>query len=68
LKNTTNIDEFSVQFDQFNLNKVDEIKGFDPNHIFLKHMTSVGYNVSFSSTFLFEEEEGDSHNPQALSN
>jgi len=34
----------------------------------LKHMTFVGYNVSFSITFLFEEEEGNSHNPQALSN
>ena len=44
LKNTTNIDEFSVQFDQFNLKKEDEIKGFDPNQLFMKHMTSVGYN------------------------
>jgi hypothetical protein len=58
---------FLVQFDQFNLNKVDEIKGFDPNQFFMKHMTYVGYSVSFSNTFLFREEEGDSQNPQALS-
>jgi hypothetical protein len=58
LKNTTNNDEFSSQFDHFNLNKENEIKGFDPNQFFMKHMTYVGYNVSFSSTFLFVE-EGD---------
>jgi hypothetical protein len=42
------------------LKEEDEIKGFDPNELFMKHMTSIGYNVSFSSTFLFEEEGGDS--------
>jgi hypothetical protein len=32
----------------------------------MKHMTSVGYSVSFANTFLFGEEEDDSQNPQAL--
>jgi hypothetical protein len=40
-----------------------EIKGFDPNHLFIDHMTSVGYNTSLANTFLFEEEEGDSQDP-----
>jgi hypothetical protein len=66
LKNAANIDEFSIQFDNFNLKKEYEIKGFDPNQIFMKHMAFVGYSVSFSNTFLFEEEEDDSQNPQAL--
>jgi hypothetical protein len=29
-------------------------------------MTSIGYSMSFSKTFLFGEEEGDSQNPQGL--
>jgi hypothetical protein len=66
LKSTTNINEFSVQFDQFNLKVADEVKGFDPNQLFMKHMIYVGYNVTFANTFLFGEEEGDSQNPQAL--
>jgi hypothetical protein len=66
LKNDANIDEFSIQFDNFNLKKEYEIKGLDPNQIFMKHMAFVGYSVSFSNTFLFEEEEDDSQNPQAL--
>jgi hypothetical protein len=66
LKNNANIDEFSIQFDQFNLKKANEIKGFDPNQLFMKHMTLVGYSVSFANTFLFGEEEDDSQNPQAL--
>jgi hypothetical protein len=33
----------------------------------MKHMTFVGYSVTFSNTFLFGEEEGDIQNPQALS-
>jgi hypothetical protein len=66
LKNTANIDEFSVQFDQYNLKKVDEIKGFDPNQLFMKHMTSWATMCSFANTFLFREEEDDSQNPQAL--
>jgi hypothetical protein len=67
LKNTTSIDDISVQFNQFNLKITYEIKGFDPTQVFMKHVTSMGYNVSFVSTFLFIEEEGDIQNPQELS-
>jgi hypothetical protein len=38
--------------------KYDEnIKGFDPNKIFVEHMISVGFNNSFIYTTLSEEEE-----------
>jgi len=67
LKNTRNIDEFSTQFDHFNLNKPDEIKGFDPNQLFMKNMKYVGYIASFASTFLFGEEGCDSENNQVFS-
>jgi hypothetical protein len=48
VKGITHINEISIQFDLFNLKKENEIKGFDPSQLFMKHMTSVGYNVSFS--------------------
>jgi hypothetical protein len=66
LKKTINIDEFTVQFDQYILKKKDEIKGFDIIQLFMKHMKSVGYNVSFANTFLFGEEEDESRNPREL--
>jgi hypothetical protein len=34
LKNVANIDEYAVQFDQFDLKVAEEIKGFDPKSIF----------------------------------
>lgn len=67
LRNVVNIDEFSVQFDQFKLILVYEIKEFYPNHLFMNHIIYVGYSVSYANTFLFGEEEGDIQNPQALS-
>jgi len=66
LRSISNIDEFSVHFDQYNLNLADEIKGFDPNHLFMNHMTFVGFIVSLSNSFLFEEEEGNGQDPQAV--
>jgi hypothetical protein len=66
LKNTAKLMNFSVHFDQFDLKKENEIKGFDHNQFFMKQMTLIGYNVSFSNTFLFGEEDDDSKNPQAL--
>jgi hypothetical protein len=66
VKSIAHLDEISTQFDLFNLKKANEIKGFNPNQLFMTHMTSVGYSMSFSKTFLFGEEEGDSQNPQGL--
>jgi hypothetical protein len=59
LGSISNIYEFLVHFDQYNLNLVEKIKGLDPNHLFMDHMTSVGFIVSLSNSFLFGEEEGD---------
>ena len=53
VRNVVNIDEFLVQFDQFKLNIVDEIKGFYPNQLFMNHMIYVVYSISFHRTFLF---------------
>jgi hypothetical protein len=41
LRGISKIDEFIVQLDQYNLKFTDEIKGFDPNHIFMDLMTYV---------------------------
>jgi hypothetical protein len=63
LRGISKIDEFAIQLDQYNLKFVDEIKGFDPNHLFTVHMTYVGCNTSLANTLLFKEEEGDSEDP-----
>jgi len=64
MKIIAHLDETSTHFDLFNLRKANEIKGYDPNQIF---MTSVGYNMVFAKTFLFGEEKGNNQNPQGLS-
>jgi hypothetical protein len=66
LKNASKIDEYAVQFDQYNLKMENEIKGFDPNQYFMNHMTSVGFSVSYANTYLFGEEEDDGKNPEAV--
>jgi hypothetical protein len=58
VKIITHINEISIQFDQFNLKKGNEVKGFDPSQLFMKHMTYVGYNVSFSNTFIVWRRRG----------
>jgi hypothetical protein len=63
LKNVVNIDDFSVQFNQYNLKSADEIKGFKSNHLFMNHVAFVGYSVSFSNPFLVGEEEGNNQDP-----
>jgi hypothetical protein len=37
-ENVANIDEYARQFDLFDLKMEKEIKGFDPNQLFMKHM------------------------------
>jgi hypothetical protein len=66
LKNVANIDEYAGQFDIFDLKETKEIKGFDPNQLFMKHMIYVGYNVSYENTFLFVEEEDEDKNHEAF--
>ena len=55
MKNAENIDEYASQFDQFDLKVVEEIKGFEPNKLFMKHMIYVGYNVSYSTPFYLDK-------------
>jgi hypothetical protein len=62
LKNDASIDEYVGQFDIFDLKATKEIKGFDPNQLFMKHMIFVGYIVSYENTFLFVEEEDEDKN------
>jgi hypothetical protein len=66
VKRISHLDETSTQFELFNLKQANDIKGFKPNKLFMTHMMPIGYSVSFSKTFLFGEEEGDSQNPQGL--
>jgi hypothetical protein len=63
LRGISKIDEFTIQLDQYNLKFTEEIKGFDPKHFFVDHMTSVGFSNALTNTFIFGEEEGDSHDP-----
>jgi hypothetical protein len=42
---------------------VEEIKGFDPDHLFYNHMVSFGLNPSLINTLIYGEEEGDIHDP-----
>jgi hypothetical protein len=66
VKSIARLDETSNQFDLFYVKQAYNIKVFDPNQLFMTHMTYVGYSVSFSKTLLFGEEEGDTQNPQGL--
>jgi hypothetical protein len=59
LRNITKIDEFSTHFDHLNLKYAEKIKGFDPSHIFVDHMQSVGFSNAFTQTIIFGEEEGN---------
>jgi len=52
--------------DQYSLKFAEKIKGFDPNQIFMDHMTFVGFTTSLANTFLFEEEEGDNQDPPTI--
>ena len=59
LRNITKIDEFSTHFYHLNLKCEEKIKGFDPSHIFVDHMQSVGFSNAFTQTLIFGEEEGN---------
>jgi hypothetical protein len=55
-RNINKINEFANHFNNVNLKYVEKIKGFDPIQIFVEHMLSVGFNISFIHTILNEEE------------
>jgi hypothetical protein len=63
LRGTSKIDEFVVHLDQYNLEFIDKIRGFHPKHLFVDHMTSVGFSNALTNTFIFGVEEGNIHDP-----
>jgi hypothetical protein len=63
LRGIAKIDEYALYFNQYDLKFVEEIKGFDPNHLFYNHMMSVGLSPALVNTLILGEEEGDSHDP-----
>jgi hypothetical protein len=63
LRGISKIDEYVAYFDHSNLRYAEEIKGFDPSHIFYNHLISVGLNPALINSVVSGEEENDSHNP-----
>jgi nucleoside-triphosphatase THEP1 len=57
------IDEFANHFHNLNLKYAENIRGFDPNGIFVEHMLTVGFSSSFIHTVLGEEEDNNLGNP-----
>jgi hypothetical protein len=64
--NASKINEYAVQFDQYSLKLVNQVKGFDPHQYFMNHMTSVGFSVSYINTYLYGEDEDDENNPEKV--
>jgi hypothetical protein len=58
-RNIKKIDEFVNHFQNVNMKYVENIKGFDPNKIFMEHMLLVGFSNSCIHTILSEEEENN---------
>jgi hypothetical protein len=48
LRGIAKIDEYASHFDQYDLKFAEEIKGFDPNHLFYNHMISVELSPALS--------------------
>jgi hypothetical protein len=63
LRGISKIDEYASYFDHSNLRYAEEIKGFDPSHLFYNHLISVGLNPALINSFVSGEEENDSHDP-----
>jgi hypothetical protein len=57
------IDESITFFNHSNLGYVEEIKGFDPSHLFYNHLVSIGLSPTLINLVVSREEENDSHNP-----
>jgi hypothetical protein len=57
------IDEFANHFHNLNLKYAENIRGFDPNGIFLEHMLTMGFRNSFIHTVLVEKEDNHLGSP-----
>jgi hypothetical protein len=62
-RNMNKIDKFANHFHNLNLQFVENIRGFEPNGIFMEHMLIVGFSNSFIHTVLGEEEHNNMGNP-----
>jgi hypothetical protein len=64
LRNITIINEFLSHFNHLNLKYAEKIKGFEPSHIFVNHMQSIGFSNTFTQTIIFGGEEGNNKDTQ----
>jgi hypothetical protein len=62
LRAISKIDEYATFFNHSNLRYVEEIKGFDPSHLFYNHLVLVGLSPALINSVVSREEENDSHN------
>jgi hypothetical protein len=53
LRGIAKIDEYASYFDQYNLKFVEEIMGFDPNHLLYNDMVSVKIILALVNTLIF---------------
>jgi hypothetical protein len=63
LRSMNTIDEFANHFHNLKLKYVENVRGFDPNRIFVECMLTMGFNNSFIQTILGEEEDNHLGNP-----
>jgi hypothetical protein len=61
-RNINKIGDFANHFHDLNLKYV-EIKGFEPNIIFVEHMLAVRFSNSFIHTIMSEEENNNLGSP-----
>jgi hypothetical protein len=66
VNNASKIDEFAIQFDQYNLILEYLVKGFDPLQYFMNHMIATSFTVSYINTYIFGEEENDENNYEEI--
>jgi hypothetical protein len=63
LKGISKIDEYVAYFDHSNLRYAEEIKVFDPSHLFYNHLISIGLCPALINSIVSREEEDDIYNP-----
>jgi hypothetical protein len=63
LRGISKINEYASYFNHYDLIFIEEIKGFDPNHLFYNHFLSIGLILALLNSGVSREEENDSYNP-----
>ena len=57
-------DEFVVQIDPYKSKVDDYMKWFEPQQLFMNHMISTGFSVSFINKYINEEEGNEGNDSQ----